>query len=347
MGEDPDSGQVKSLLPRILQCNRIQIIHKETKWCQQLCCCCKRFRPGRLYFMVMENVFWNHLQEEVQRLTARASNRLDSLASMQSDISTESHADKMMQRAQTGLETYDLKGSTVNRSTAPGSKGTEKDNDLRETLFMPGQGQSGAKTVFMKQISSDTKFLEQHNIMDYSLLLGIQKGRTMINTFAPEMNKTGMLPAAAADSAQSYYFALIDVLQEWDSTKVAERIAKALQGQDLAEISCIEPKRYRERFLSRLEHRIQDVDIPDVLRTTHNMATFMGNQLKLDHASREKLETVLERDGGVSNASDLLLRLCGDGIDLPELPRAVLPMADQMEPEPEPEVGLDEPEPEY
>jgi hypothetical protein len=76
-----------------------------------------------------------------------------------------------------------LKGSTVNRSTnssvlnnganaSADERHTMKDNDLREKLYVV---QDDAKW-FEKQLNEDTMFLRHNGIMDYSLLLGMQKG---------------------------------------------------------------------------------------------------------------------------------------------------------------------------
>jgi len=68
-------------------------------------------------------------------------------------------------------EKYDIKGSWVARSTELqfNSKKLMKDNDFHRRLIM----RSKMKDMFLKQIDSDTKFLRDLNIMDYSLLLGI------------------------------------------------------------------------------------------------------------------------------------------------------------------------------
>ena len=47
-----------------------------------------------------------------------------------------------------------------------------KDNDLNEKLFINMQERRG----LLEQLRKDCDFLEGHNIMDYSLLLGIEKG---------------------------------------------------------------------------------------------------------------------------------------------------------------------------
>eukprot|EP00466_Bigelowiella_natans_P019452 jgi/Bigna1/128099/aug1.5_g2807 len=63
---------------------------------------------------------------------------------------------------------FDLKGSTINRSTPPGSS-TMKDNDLREGLHVRKE----TADQILRQLQADSQFLASLNIMDYSLLLGV------------------------------------------------------------------------------------------------------------------------------------------------------------------------------
>lgn len=63
---------------------------------------------------------------------------------------------------------YDLKGSTINRSTPPGAGSTLKDNDFRDSIMVEDQ----TAEAVLAQLDNDSKFLAGLNIMDYSLLLG-------------------------------------------------------------------------------------------------------------------------------------------------------------------------------
>ena len=73
-------------------------------------------------------------------------------------------------------ESYDLKGSTVNRSTmspdeARGHPGTVmKDMDLDKQLQLHRQ----LRLVLFMQLKADTDWLQSKDIMDYSLLVGIR-----------------------------------------------------------------------------------------------------------------------------------------------------------------------------
>merc|ERR1711939_1210141 len=102
------------------------------------------------------------------------------------------------------LEVYDLKGSWVNRSTVPQGdgrkKGTMKDNDLHEKLYL----KRPERDALIKTIRSDTQFLRGFNIMDYSLLLGIEKG-VNDQEYPETENNSQVLHARFANSASKYY----------------------------------------------------------------------------------------------------------------------------------------------
>lgn len=72
-------------------------------------------------------------------------------------------------------EKYDLKGSTVGRTV--GSELNEeqkaktilKDLDIKRKIYLPDQ----LYKTFMDQLKQDAAFLAEHNVMDYSLLVGM------------------------------------------------------------------------------------------------------------------------------------------------------------------------------
>ena len=98
--------------------------------------------------------------------------------------------------------------------------------------------------------------------MDYSLLLGIQKG---ISEFIPLAETEAgsddaadalVLPASHTNSANLYYVGIIDILQKWDREKRTERCCKALLGKDLDGVSSIEPEKYLERFVRKMDSHV-------------------------------------------------------------------------------------------
>lgn len=87
-------------------------------------------------------------------------------------------------------EKYDIKGSWVARSTELrfNSKKLMKDNDFHRQLIMRPK----MKDMFLRQIDSDTKFLRDLNIMDYSLLLGIYYMKINIKSLTQRNEKRHM-----------------------------------------------------------------------------------------------------------------------------------------------------------
>jgi hypothetical protein len=67
--------------------------------------------------------------------------------------------------------------------------------------------------------------------------------------------ETQMLHSGYSNTAQVYYVAIIDILQKWDRWKRAERLFKALLGQDLDGVSAQKPEDYRQRFMDKMKGR--------------------------------------------------------------------------------------------
>ena len=71
-------------------------------------------------------------------------------------------------------EIYDLKGSYVDRRTITKQSvrsrtgGVRKDMDLRRVFHV-----GDAKDSIKWQLKSDVEFLESHNLMDYSMMVGV------------------------------------------------------------------------------------------------------------------------------------------------------------------------------
>ena len=346
-----------SHLPRLLQCNRIQMYHSETR------CCQNTFKGGRLYFMVMENTFHSHVMREVEARQMRGSRRgyanVDAL--------------RLKKEVEDGMTTFDLKGSSVNRSTLPfdwlddvdPNPSTMKDLDLREKLYL---SQEDADAL-VEQLKADTKFLLDNNIMDYSLLLGIQKGvnGNRNNVVAADVGPAalGRLEAVAAHSAQRYYVGIIDILQTWEFPKTWEPWAKSVLGPsryenfDAYELSAVDPTYYRKRFIIRMQRHIEAKQMAQMgLGSTHATVERITANLGLDQSQRGKLaERVGAADGGDITASLVmsdgeLRRRTGSDKTLSPSPRAVgggafAPVDMEPEPEPEPEWQMQpEPEPE-
>lgn len=174
---------------------------------------------------------------------------------------------------------YDLKGSWIDRhaSVKKGKvEGVFKDKDLTFKLSLA----QDKRTAFLDAIASDSRFLASHNVMDYSLLLGIHKVRQRVikEEAIPDSKKpdgiaehavpwfqkvNGGVPAKVILGPGLYFFGIIDILQEYNLQKKAERLAKTwLAFKDPDGISAVPPQPYCERFIKAM-HDITEPEEED------------------------------------------------------------------------------------
>lgn len=163
--------------------------------------------------------------------------------------------------------TYDLKGSTVDRNRKPGVKGVFKDNDLKFKVHL----QDGVRKQFLDQVEIDTKFMESQNIMDYSLLLGIHNTRHIImgpgtseelklRKGAPFFAaKDGGMEAKIIEGPGLFFMGIIDILQEYNTQKKVERFLKTkFLFKDSNGLSAMAPMPYRQRFCAFMKEITED-----------------------------------------------------------------------------------------
>ncbi|KAJ8695190.1 hypothetical protein PTI98_007805 [Pleurotus ostreatus] len=131
------------------------------------------------------------------------------------------------------VKTFDLKG-IQGRKIKPGDDGTHHSKTLFDGEWIEGQQrtltlvQPHSKAILREAIRNDAEFLAKSNIMDYSLLLGVD-----------EENK--QIACGLVDTIGSYTFA-----------KTLEY--KAKQGLNSGkEVTVIPPAEYQERFVNALE----------------------------------------------------------------------------------------------
>lgn len=139
---------------------------------------------------------------------------------------------------------FDLKGSTVGRSTDPGEDFSvaRKDQDFNRSGLKIKLSDKDKERV-LAQIAKDCKFFERLGIIDYSLLLGIHHLK------GSKTNLYGVRHAYMSSDKQCIYFiGIIDVLTQYNAKKKLENAFKSpIYGGD---ISCIPPKPYAERYLT-------------------------------------------------------------------------------------------------
>ncbi|XP_049850670.1 uncharacterized protein LOC126323721 [Schistocerca gregaria] len=168
------------------------------------------------------------------------------------------------------VETYDLKGSTVGRRTVDPKPGDIlKDLDIRRKFYF----EEGMRKTFLKQLQLDATFLAEHNVMDYSLLVGIyydstgkesafksHKGRfrNRDEGFRSKFQEEyGGIPGVNPETGEKeiYYCGIIDILQRYNGRKKLEHFFKSIPYNPDT-ISIVEPVYYAKRFLNFISNVI-------------------------------------------------------------------------------------------
>jgi len=146
---------------------------------------------------------------------------------------------------------YDIKGSWVDRK-AEHSSSVKKDNDLPDNFVVP----LDPPTIpdFLLQIERDTQILADHNIMDYSLLLGFNQRPISELSLRPESSELQYLEDDSPQEEHSeHILGIIDILQDHNFTKKGEFILKVYgKCKDSEGLSAIPPEKYRTRFVKRM-----------------------------------------------------------------------------------------------
>ena len=126
---------------------------------------------------------------------------------------------------------------------------------------------------FALQLTQDAKFLKDHNIMDYSLLLGVHSIRSdeehakFLSSYDPEdLNRIGSAwerynggllahDYKGTPLNEVYYIGIIDVLQRYNLKKEFETIFKSVAAQK-SQISAVDPRLYAGRFVDFMMHKV-------------------------------------------------------------------------------------------
>ena len=104
---------------------------------------------------------------------------------------------------------------------------------------------------------SDSDFLANLGLMDYSLLLGIEKIESDGNEGSRVSSKIMSEKHCYISDSHVYHISIIDFLQEWNFSKKGERWMKTvLLGKDAPTLSAIEPIQYGARFKKFAEQNI-------------------------------------------------------------------------------------------
>lgn len=166
-------------------------------------------------------------------------------------------------------EVYDLKGSTLGRSSGEDvPKGSLlKDLDIKRKFHLPDPE---VAERFLEQLQADSQFLAQHNVMDYSLLVGVhydndegkEKTRKKLvewtryyaedSTFKSLFQSDGSGMAGWNEDTKTrevYFIGIIDILQKYTPKKKIEHFFKSIPYKANT-VSVVEPSFYARRFFN-------------------------------------------------------------------------------------------------
>lgn len=154
---------------------------------------------------------------------------------------------------------FDLKGSWVNRATTASDDITVamKDNDFvkRGESIDVGPEQ---KSIICDQLRKDANFFAAHNVIDYSLLLGVHD-RRISGTDRPSATGdwTGQARSfVSTDGTFVYYLGVIDILCQYGTRKKFENFFKSIR-YDGKGISAVPAQEYADRFFAFISSHIE------------------------------------------------------------------------------------------
>lgn len=163
------------------------------------------------------------------------------------------------------------------------------------------------KNIFIEVLRRDLMFLTKHNLMDYSLLVGvkeshhgihpgvveaeiheektdIEKSEKVLKTFDALGNQMIenirardfiFTKSRSTKEGKEVTFALIDYLQEWNAKKKVAKCIKSFERNK----ATVPPKVYARRMIDHFEHFIIPVDVDEVKRTKSEVDKNVADQL--------------------------------------------------------------------
>ncbi|KAH9258998.1 hypothetical protein BASA81_002618 [Batrachochytrium salamandrivorans] len=158
-----------------------------------------------------------------------------------------------------------------------------KDNDFRERVL----GRSTTTKQIRAQLSRDTLFLCELGLMDYSLLISVQRKLTMLNNDPEVLSPADqrLVVASLVEFPSAIRFGVVDWFTEYSLGKrlefalkyyvccMRERDARGFLG-----FSSVEPAQYRNRFLAR----VVDVVFPVLTNVVQLVVQSTGETVALD-----------------------------------------------------------------
>jgi Ca2+-binding EF-hand superfamily protein len=151
---------------------------------------------------------------------------------------------------------FDLKGSWVGRTSGAGADPNTalKDNDFIARKESINVGSEGRK-IICEQLRRDADFFAAHNVIDYSLLLGIHD-KSLASEGASSGNEAGEARSfPSTDGTCVYYIGIIDILCQYNTKKRLENIFKSIR-YDSKGISALPPQEYADRFYNFISNHL-------------------------------------------------------------------------------------------
>jgi 1-phosphatidylinositol-4-phosphate 5-kinase len=197
---------------------------------------------------------------------------------------------------------YDLKGSTYKRISRKCKEINYEKYDfdiaMKDLDFMDRKEKidisSYDKRILCQEAHNDSKFLSDHNINDYSFLIGVHDRKFNDTTQLPQeemmvltgqnvirhqrsqlANNVARKPfyeeyfggIQSEDRTKIYFFGIIDIFTNFGATKKVEYIVKSVsQG---AGISCKPPNEYSTRFINFVDKILSVDNDNDIISKNH------------------------------------------------------------------------------
>lgn len=165
-------------------------------------------------------------------------------------------------------EKYDLKGSLKDRNASKDELRKAVPNYMDNDLTKKGRKfnfTETAKNEFIAQIKADSKLLANHEVMDYSLLIGIhplESGTPLQEAIVKAFNcESGLMRSPyssnvyqllSADLKELYFISIIDCLTPYDWRKVVAHNAKKTAWSS-EELSTVNATFYQTRFVEFMD----------------------------------------------------------------------------------------------
>jgi len=154
-------------------------------------------------------------------------------------------------------EKYDIKGATISRESTEEDKAEKR--ALKDVAFIASNTilhLGDKKGAVINQIFQDCQFLENHLIMDYSLLIGIHHEKSSFSVDVTLHEQKGWVSEfkrdfggiCASNGKEIYLFGIIDILQSYNTRKKIAHAIKSLRYGGEEKISTINPVKYSQRF---------------------------------------------------------------------------------------------------